>query len=122
MVRVGFGNGRGCGGTVDRGQGTGNRGREEKDGGIEVCAIPPFARKKRKMVHPHWREVKNQKNLGCATRRVDAAVLDASNLPRGYWEAKDEKDDLREEVNKKFAAGYPRTNILSQASTTQVFS
>jgi len=27
--------------------------------------------------------------------RVDAAVLDAFNLPRGYWEAKDEKDDLK---------------------------
>ena len=41
--------------------------------------------------------------------RVDAAVLDAFNLPRGYWEAKDEKDDLKAEMNKKFAAGYPRT-------------
>jgi len=37
--------------------------------------------------------------------RVDAAVLDAFNLPRGYWEAKDEKDDLKAEMNKKFAAG-----------------
>jgi predicted helicase len=45
---------------------------------------------------------------------VDAAVLDAFNLPRGYWEAKDGKDDLRAEVNKKFAAGYPQTNILFQ--------
>ena len=49
--------------------------------------------------------------------RVDAAVLDAFNLPRGYWEAKDEKDDLKAEVNKKFAAGYPRTNILFQKPT-----
>jgi predicted helicase len=47
--------------------------------------------------------------------RVDAALLDAFNLPRGYWEAKDEKDDLKAEMNKKFAAGYPRTNILFQA-------
>jgi len=46
--------------------------------------------------------------------RVDAAVLDAFNLPRGYWEAKDEKDDLKAEMNKKFAAGYPRTNICSR--------
>ncbi len=37
--------------------------------------------------------------------RVDAAVLDAFNLPRGYWEAKDDKDDLKAEMNKKFAAG-----------------
>jgi hypothetical protein len=34
-------------------------------------------------------------------------MLDAFNLPRGYWEAKDEKDDLKEEMNKKFAARYP---------------
>jgi predicted helicase len=47
--------------------------------------------------------------------RVDAAVLDAFNLPRGYWEAKDSKDDLRAEMEKKFAAGYPRTNILFQS-------
>ena len=26
---------------------------------------------------------------------VDGALLDAFNLPRGYWEAKDEKDDLK---------------------------
>ena len=46
--------------------------------------------------------------------KVDAALLDAFNLPRGYWEAKDEKDDLTSEMNKKFAEGYPRTNILFQ--------
>jgi hypothetical protein len=51
---------------------------------------------------------------GKSPLRVDAAVLDAFNLPRGYWEAKDSKDDLRAEVNKKFAAGYPQTNILFQ--------
>jgi hypothetical protein len=44
--------------------------------------------------------------------KVDAAVPDAFNIPRGYWEAKDEKDDLKAEMNKKFADGYPRTNIL----------
>jgi predicted helicase len=49
--------------------------------------------------------------------KVDAAILDAFNLPRGYWEAKDEKDDLKAEMNKKFAAGYPRTNILFQKPT-----
>jgi len=49
--------------------------------------------------------------------KVDAALLDAFNLPRGYWEAKDEKDDLLAEMNKKFAEGYPRTNILFQKPT-----
>jgi hypothetical protein len=46
--------------------------------------------------------------------RTDAALLDAFNLPRAYWEAKDSKDDLRVEMEKKLALGYPRTNILFQ--------
>jgi predicted helicase len=54
---------------------------------------------------------------GKSPLRVDAAVLDAFKIPRGYWEAKDEKDELRAEMNKKFAAGYPRTNILFQKPT-----
>lgn len=37
--------------------------------------------------------------------RIDAAILDAFKIPRGYWEAKDSKDDLRAEMQKKFAAG-----------------
>jgi predicted helicase len=57
---------------------------------------------------------------GKSPLRVDAAVLDAFNLPRGYWEAKDEKDDLKAEMNKKFAAGYPQTNILFQAPTRAI--
>ena len=57
---------------------------------------------------------------GKSPLRVDAAVLDAFNLPRGYWEAKDEKDDLKAEMNKKFTAGYPRTNILFQAPTRAI--
>ena len=57
---------------------------------------------------------------GKSPLRVDAAVLDAFNLPRGYWEAKDEKDDLKAEMNSKFAAGYPRTNILFQKPTEAI--
>ena len=47
--------------------------------------------------------------------RTDAALPDAFNLPRAYWEAKDSKDDLRVEMEKKLALGYPRTNILFQS-------
>ncbi|MGC2618643.1 MAG: hypothetical protein WA414_06335, partial [Acidobacteriaceae bacterium] len=47
--------------------------------------------------------------------RVNAGLVDAFNLPRGYWEAKDSKDDLEEEIRKKFRDGYPRTNILFQS-------
>lgn len=52
--------------------------------------------------------------------KVDAAILDAFNIPRGYWEAKDEKDDLTVEMNKKFGDGYPRTNILFQKPTQAI--
>ena len=52
--------------------------------------------------------------------RADAALLDAFNLPRGYWEAKDDKDDLQAEMKKKFEAGYPRSNILFQSPTRAI--
>ena len=45
---------------------------------------------------------------------VDGALIDDFQLPQGYWEAKDIHDDLPGEVLRKFAAGYPRTNILFQ--------
>jgi predicted helicase len=47
--------------------------------------------------------------------RVDGAIVDAFRLSHGYWEAKDEHDDLQKEVKKKFAIGYPKDNILFQA-------
>lgn len=47
--------------------------------------------------------------------RVDGAIVDAFRLAHGYWEAKDERDDLQKEVKKKFAIGYPKDNILFQA-------
>ena len=47
--------------------------------------------------------------------RVDGALVDAFKLPHGYWEAKDSGDDLEKEIKKKFAAGYPKDNILFQA-------
>jgi predicted helicase len=41
-------------------------------------------------------------------------------VPFGYWEAKDEKDDLDAEIAHKFKRGYPRTNILFDDSTQVV--
>lgn len=46
---------------------------------------------------------------------VDGALVDTFKLPHGHWEAKDSDDDLGKEVKKKFAAGYPKDNILFQA-------
>src|SRR4030042_2395970 len=45
---------------------------------------------------------------------VDGALMDDFNLVHGHWEAKDSDDDLGKEAKKKFAAGYPRDNILFQ--------
>ena len=45
---------------------------------------------------------------------VDGALIDDFQLPHGYWEAKDIHDNLPMQVQRKFAAGYPRDNILFQ--------
>ena len=45
---------------------------------------------------------------------VDGALMDNFRLTHGYWEAKDEDDDLPSEVVRKFEVGYPRDNILFQ--------
>ena len=45
---------------------------------------------------------------------VDGALIDDFHLAHGYWEAKDIHDNLPAEVERKFAAGYPRDNILFQ--------
>jgi predicted helicase len=46
---------------------------------------------------------------------VDGALLDTFHLAHGYWEAKDEKDDLDREIKAKLARGYPTDNIIFQA-------
>jgi N-6 DNA Methylase len=46
---------------------------------------------------------------------VDGALVDLYHLPHGYWEAKDEKDDLLKEVQLKLDKGYPSDNTIFQA-------
>ncbi|MGA9671705.1 MAG: type ISP restriction/modification enzyme [Terracidiphilus sp.] len=92
------------------------RGKFDNEGNIRgafEALLVKCARAYEWMVVPEYQIPRS----GKSPLRVDAAVLDAFNLPRGYWEAKDEKDDLRAEMNKKFALGYPRTNILFQKPT-----
>ena len=43
---------------------------------------------------------------------VDGALLHELRMPMGYWEAKDAKDDLDDEVSKKLKKGYPQDNII----------
>ncbi len=52
--------------------------------------------------------------------RPDGTVLDSLQLDYGYWEAKDKYDNLDEEIEKKFAKGYPNQNILFEDSLTAV--
>ena len=42
----------------------------------------------------------------------DGTFLDAFKIAHGYWEAKDTKDDIEIEIEKKFAIGYPADNII----------
>ena len=50
----------------------------------------------------------------------DGTVKDTLRMPRGYWEAKDSRDDLDTEIQRKFNRGYPRDNIIFEDSQTAV--
>src|SRR5208283_2975454 len=50
----------------------------------------------------------------------DGIVKNVLRLDYGYWESKDESDDLDEEINKKLKKGYPTSNILFEDSSTAV--
>lgn len=50
----------------------------------------------------------------------DGTVKDALRLDWGYWESKDQYDNLDEEIEKKLAKGYPDDNILFEDSQTAV--
>jgi len=51
---------------------------------------------------------------------VDGALMYELRVPFGYWEAKDQDDDLDAEIAKKFRRGYPNTNIIFEDSTQAV--
>ena len=48
--------------------------------------------------------------------RPDGTVQNSFYLDIGYWEAKDPKDDLEEEIEKKLSLGYPKQNIIFENS------
>ncbi len=47
----------------------------------------------------------------------DGIVKNVLRLDYGYWESKDESDDLDEEIRKKLQKGYPTSNILFEDSS-----
>ena len=56
-------------------------------------------------------EIRRKKKL----LRVDGAIVDPWSLTHGFWEAKDEDDDLAVEAKKKIDLGYPDDNIIFQS-------
>ena len=50
----------------------------------------------------------------------DGTLKDALRQDWGYWESKDKKDNLADEIAAKFAKGYPTTNILFEDAHTAV--
>jgi predicted helicase len=50
----------------------------------------------------------------------DGALVYALRVPLGYWEAKDEEDNLDDEIEKKFRKGYPQNNIIFEDSNYAV--
>lgn len=51
---------------------------------------------------------------------VDGALMHDLRVPFGYWEAKDQDDDLDAEIARKFRRGYPSTNIIFEDSTQAI--
>ena len=52
--------------------------------------------------------------------RYDGALRDTFGFTLGYWEAKDEGDDLDAEIQRKIARGYRLQNTVFQAPTRAV--
>jgi predicted helicase len=50
----------------------------------------------------------------------DGTLKDVLRQDWGYWESKDESDDIDDEIKKKFTKGYPKENILFEDSSTAV--
>lgn len=50
----------------------------------------------------------------------DGTVKDALRLDWGYWESKDQYDNLDEEIDKKLQKGYPNDNIIFEDSQTAI--
>ena len=58
--------------------------------------------------------------LSVGSVRPDGTVKDTLRMARGYWEAKDTRDNLDQEIQRKFDSGYPRDNIIFEDSRTAV--
>jgi predicted helicase len=50
----------------------------------------------------------------------DGTLKDSLRQDWGYWESKDEEDDIDDEIKKKFAKDYPSDNIIFEDSQTAI--
>ena len=48
--------------------------------------------------------------------RPDGTFKDQYSIPRGWWESKDEQDDLEKEIQIKIGRGYPTANTIFEDS------
>ena len=75
-----------------------------------------YARSKDLMLIPEI----STKNKAGKIITPDGTIKDSIRNDWGYWESKDESDDINEEIRKKFDKGYPSDNILFEDSQTAV--
>jgi predicted helicase len=52
--------------------------------------------------------------------KPDGTLKNALRLDYGYWESKDEKDSIDEEIDTKIKKGYPLTNIIFEDGQTAI--
>lgn len=75
--------------------------------------------------YAHSRDLKLVPEVSFKTKlgkivRPDGTLKDILRLDHGYWESKDGKDNINEEIRKKQNKGYPFENILFEDSSTAV--
>src|SRR4030065_1172338 len=75
-----------------------------------------YAEKKNLMLVPE-KAVQGTKG---AKVKPDGTLKNALRLDYGYWESKDEKDTIDDEIDTKLKKGYPQTNILFEDGSTIV--
>ena len=75
-----------------------------------------YAEKKNLLLVP---EIAVQGTKG-AKVKPDGTLKNALRLDYGYWESKDEKDTIDDEIDAKLKKGYPQTNILFEDGSTAV--
>ncbi len=103
---------------ADRREGQGHRGLLRGAGALRGAAGGARAGAAHRLLQPArayaqqvgWTLIPEQTLAGGA--RPDGVLRDRSLFYRGYWEAKDTRDDLEAEINKKVARGYPLTNTI----------